>query len=115
LPLLALQLKNLNRFMKIVLKIHDTEGKLRTFTISNRRTTIHVSGNSCALPMDFGIGWQHITLDLEDLLDRCFGASLLYVSSIIIHGSTRVGKIFFQDKDYSDAELPAMLRLLKPE
>ena len=88
---------------------------MRTITISNRRTTIHIHGNQCAVPMELGLGWQYVNIDLNDIMMRCFGTSVEYVSAIIIHGSTRVGKIYFQDKNYSDAELPKLLRILRPE
>lgn len=115
LPYLAFQVKNLDRFMKILLQIRDHENRVRTFTISNKRTTILVKDNDCQLPVDLGSGWQYINLDLEDMMRRCFGTTYVSVQEIIVFGSTRIGKIYFQDREYSDAELPAYLRLITPD
>mmetsp|Transcript_5142 Transcript_5142/g.7866 ORF Transcript_5142/g.7866 Transcript_5142/m.7866 type:complete len:187 (-) Transcript_5142:89-649(-) len=109
---LALQLKNVNRFMKIVLRVRDSEGKTRVFTITNKRTTIYLKNNLCQLPMNIGEGWQYINVDLEDIVSRCFGTSYVGVVDVIVHGSLRIGKIYFQDREYADVELPPFLRLL---
>jgi hypothetical protein len=90
----------------------DSQKNIRTFILSNRRTTLHIEHNQCQLPFVFGDGWQIINLDLHDILERCFGTQLISTQEIIIYGSVRIGKIYFQDKLYSDVELPPYLRLM---
>lgn len=109
---LALQLKNLDRFTKLVIRVHDNAGKNRTFVMSNKRTTVHLKNSVCQLPMEMGIGWQYFNIDLHDITAKCFGTDYVYISNVMIYGSTRIGKIYFQDREYSDLELPPFLRLL---
>lgn len=108
----ALQLKNLDRFTKLVLRVHDSSGKTRTFIMSNRRTTVHIKNNVCQLPMEMGLGWQYFNIDLRAITAKCFGTNFEYISNIMVYGSTRIGKIYFQDREYSDLELPHFMRLL---
>lgn len=110
----ALQLKNLDRFMKVVMKIRDSSKHIRTIIISNKRTTVNIDHNICQLPLEFREGWQYINIDLEDIVYRCFGTSVLHTVDIEVYGSTRIGKIYSQEKVYADAQLPAYLRLLHP-
>jgi hypothetical protein len=112
---LAFQIKNLDRFMKITLQIRDHENQIRAFTLTNKRTTIQVKDNSCHLPIELGLGWQYFNLDLDDLMRRSFGTNYSHILEIIVFGSTRIGKIYLQDREYSDAELPTFLRLIAPD
>ena len=111
-PFLALQLKNLDRFLKIVLRVVDSANKHRTFVMSNRRTTVHLQDNVVQLPMELGLGWQYMNIDLRDITTKCFGTEFVVITNIMIYGSTRIGKIYFQEKPYSDLELPHFMRLL---
>lgn len=109
---IALQLKNLDRFFKLVLRVHDNTGKNRTFIMSNRRTTVHIQNNTCQLPMDIGKGWQYLNIDLRSITAKSFGTEFVYITNIMVYGSMRIGKIYFQDQEYSDLELPHFMRLL---
>jgi hypothetical protein len=108
----VLQLKNLDRFSKLVLRVYDSAGKSRTFIMSNRRTTVHLQNSVCQLPMEMGTGWQHLSIDLRAITAKCFGTDFIFLTNIMVYGSTRIGKIYFQDREYSDLELPHFLRLL---
>jgi hypothetical protein len=109
---LALPIKNLDRFAKLVLRVRDSAGKNRTFIMSNRRTTVHLKNSVCQLPLEMSIGWQYLNIDLQDLTLKCFGTDFLFTTNIMIYGSIRIGKLYFQDREYSDLELPHFLRLL---
>ena len=112
---LAFQIKNLDRFLKIICHIRDDENHIRTFTLTNKRTTIQVKDNSCSLPIELGSGWQYFNLDLDDLMRRSFGTNYSHILEITVFGSTRIGKIYLQDREYCDAELPSFLRLITPD
>lgn len=109
---LAVYLKNMDRFLKIVIKLQDSSGKIREFTISNRRTTVFVQNSMCQLPMDIGPAWQYFCIDLADITNRCFGTSYYMCTEVQIHGSTRLAKMYLQAKRHADAELPLFLRVL---
>jgi hypothetical protein len=111
---LVFQIKNLDRFLKIILQIRDQDNILRSFTLTNKRTTIQIKDSICHLPIQLGLGWQYLNLDLEDLMRRCFGTAYAVVHEIVVFGSTRIGKIYFQDREFCDAELPGYLRLVSP-
>lgn len=108
----ALQLKNLDRFCRLVLRVHDSAGRGRTFILSNRRTTVHIKNNVCQLPMEMGVGWQYFNINLRDITAKCFGTDFVYLSNVMVYGSTRIGKIYLQDREHADLELPPFLRLL---
>jgi hypothetical protein len=42
-----------------------------------------------------------------------FGVSCASTLLVSLQGATRVSKIYFQEEPYSDAELPAFLRLVQ--
>ena len=109
---LAMQLKNLDRFTKLALRVLDSTGKNRTFIMSNRRTTVLVKNNVCQLPLEMGSGWQYFNIDLRDITAKCFGSEYVCITNIMIYGSTRIGKIYFQDREYSELELPHFMRLI---
>jgi hypothetical protein len=41
-------------------------------------------------------------------------ARYLYTSQVRLQGGLKVYRLFLQDKQYSDAELPAFLRVISP-
>lgn len=111
-PYLVLHVKNISKFMGLDLMLLDSTRKLRTFKLSNRRSTAVIEPQRCDLPLDIGDGWQYLCLDLNDLLHRSYGTSLRVCREIVVCGSCRVSKIFFQDDLYADIELPPFLRVI---
>lgn len=113
LPYLAMHLKTINRFVTIILTLRDNTETVRHVTLTNRRSNIRIDKNSCSLPIEMGDGWQHLCLPLNDICFNAFGSRCRYCAEIIITGSVRIGRIFFEEEMYADVELPPNLRVVK--
>lgn len=61
--------------------------------------------------MIMGPSWQYINLDLVDMVDRAFGTLFVSCRSVRISGTCRLSKVYLQDREYADVELPTLLRL----
>lgn len=109
---LVIYMKQTMRFFSITIKIVDTDRKKRVFVISNHRSVIKIEKDRCELPMSQSRGWQYVGIPLEDFTARAFGAKYQYTTEITVEGGLRLYKMFFQDRQYSDAELPAHLRVV---
>ena len=109
---LAFHIKNEDCYLKIVLTVKDGLGLMRKLLITNRRSTIFMHNNECEMPLVMGLGWQYINLDLPDILKRAFGTDFISCRAIEISGTCRFSKIFFQQKEYADIELPPFLRVI---
>jgi len=110
--LLVMVVKNIGRFFEINIKASDSYGATHRVSLSNRRSSIAVNKKTCFLPIQVGDGWQYLCLDLEDILRRCFGVKYFACYEVQVGGPVRVGKIFFQNVQLSDAELPNFLRVV---
>jgi hypothetical protein len=114
-PFLVLHVKNINMFFVITVVFEDSSGRERIIEMTNKRSTIQVDGDFCKLPIDIEIGWQHICLDMELILNKAFGTSYRQCLEVSMSGSCRFSKIFFQAKRYADAQLPKFLRVAENE
>lgn len=115
LPFLVFQLRNVDKFFTITLIVSDTTGCERIVEMSNKRSTICIDNNLCQLPVEIGAGWQYLCIDLNDLLQRAFGTKYRSCSEITVKGSNRVSKIFFEEKQYADVQLPSFLRIVQSD
>lgn len=108
---LAFQIKHIGEFFLIGLRIEDTSGVFRSVMISNNRSTVLISRNEVKMPLVVKEGWQFIGIDLEDILRRTFGVGYRSCSQLIVSGSCRIWRIYFQEKEYADCQLPYFLRV----
>lgn len=110
LPLLVLHAKGAPRFFWISIGVLDDRNCVRTLTLSNKTTLVSVEDDRASMPTELGEGWQRLCLDLPRLVEIAFGAGLLATVQVCIRGSISLSRVYFQDQDYSDAELPDHLR-----
>jgi hypothetical protein len=116
LPHVALHIKSIARFMAISLQLVDDLGKERTVHFSNKRSIVTVDQDKCSLPIGIGMeGWQYLNLDFERICKNAFGTHYKSCLSVTVHGSCRLSKLFFQQREYADVELPEFLRVCVPE
>jgi hypothetical protein len=113
LPYLTLQLRDMDKFTSVQLTLVDTKKRIRRYTIGNRQTMVRVKGDSATAPLLLVPGWNYVPLHLPTIMKAAFGADYLYCKEIVVASSVRVGRIFFQDAMYEDAQLPSFLRTLK--
>jgi len=110
---LVFQFRNLNKFFKINLKVIDGSSKLRNISISNSRSTVYIMHNECSIPLIVSSSsWQILKIDIVDILKKAFGVTLNVTTEISIEGVIKISKIYFEDLDYCDAQLPDFLRLV---
>ena len=83
--------------------------------MNNRSSNAAVDKNICELPMHIGEGWQYLNLNIDDILMRCFGTNIKLCKEVVINGSCRISKVFFQEQLYSDVELPPFLRVIRED
>lgn len=112
---LVLNLKGVDRFLTIVLHSTDDTGEIKTITLTNKASFITADRQSCKLPLVLEEGWQHLCIDLEDLLANAFAASFAACREITVCGSCRLSKVYFQSRKYADVELPKFLQVLGNE
>lgn len=111
---LVMFIKNMDLFLEFHIKVLDDTQKYRQFTVTNTRSLARVEGSRCQLPLVFGPhpGWRYLCMDLQDLTSQAFGTHHVTSTEIRIGGNCRLLRLFFQDEQYSDADLPAHLTFL---
>ena len=129
LPHVSFNIKNLEKFITIVIKckceINNNNNNSNNFNnidntyevekelyFTNKRSTIQINGNKVIAPLILSDGWQYLNIDFVKIISNSFGCKYLSCSEIIINGSTRISKLYFQEKLYSDAVLPNFLRII---
>jgi hypothetical protein len=100
------------RFVSMTLTLLDSKGREINLELSNRRSNVLIDKSNVKLPLNVGLGWQRMCIDLEDIMARCFGTSFASCSEICIAGGPRLAKLFFQGDSYCDPQLPPYLRVL---
>lgn len=109
---LAFHVKNENSFLKLKLKVMDSSGVVRQLILTNQRSTVYCYRNVCEMPLLLGPGWQYINLDIAEIVPRAFGTQYTSCRGVQVSGTCKVSKIYFQDREYADAELPSYLCVL---
>lgn len=112
---LVLNFKSVDRFLTIILHCVDDTGEMKTITITNKASFITADRQNCKLPLEIEDGWQHLCIDLEDLLANAFSATFATCREVTVCGSCRLSKLYFQSRKYADVELPKHLRVLGHE
>ena len=112
LPYVAFHIKGVGKFLAITLTFTDDAKRTRTVHFSNKRSVVTVDQDKCYLPIEIGMeGWQYLSLDFERICKNAFGTSYSSCKEVTVHGSCRLSKLFFQKREYADAELPEFLRV----
>eukprot|EP01038_Epipyxis_sp_PR26KG_P004808 gene4808-6736_t len=97
---------------KIIFYSDYNSSEEKIFEMSNRSSFVTIDKTTCKLPLVVRDGWQYLCVEMDDLMTNAFGSTFVACREVIIHGSCRVSKIFFQSKKYADVELPAFLRVV---
>jgi hypothetical protein len=110
---LVLQFKHVQRFFRIEIEAYDVNGRIRRISMENNRSTVYVLDDLCAIPLIVpSPTWQIVKIDVDDILSRCFGTGFKLFKNVLVEGALRVSKIYCENEDYCDAQLPKYLRLL---
>jgi hypothetical protein len=115
LPLIGIHIKNIDRFMSLAFTLTDTAGGTRVVNFNTKRSLVTVDKNLANLPIVIGEGWQYLCLDFRLICQKAFGCSYASCSEVAVHGSCRLGKVFFMQREMADVELPPFLRVCQPQ
>jgi hypothetical protein len=115
LPVLVLHLKNQRKFFSVIVVVRDDLGRHRKLTLTNHATVATLLGpdsDEATLPLQLGVGWQMVPVDLAALTVAVWGAAFKGVDMVRVQASCCVRKVFLSDRLYADVELPEYLRAL---
>ena len=102
------------KYFSIQIIVGDKSGDYKSISATNTRSAIRVTKQECLLPIVLKMGtWQIIKLDLADILKRAFGTEFLCCHDVQIGGGITLGKLYFEDDNYADAQLPSFLRVVQ--
>lgn len=110
-PLLVFHINACNRFVTLSLFVQDDCGIDRTIEFSSKRSIVQVEQNTAKIPLEIGDGWQRLCINIDDILSHSFGARLGSFIEMTLSGGCRFSKIFFQEEDFADIQLPTFLRV----
>lgn len=108
---LALHVKNVNSFFLVSLKVLDSNGNTKTIMVSNNRSTALIMKCDVKVPLTCKDGWQYVCVDLEHILRTAFGVGYASCSEVVVSGSCKLWRVYFQEKEYADCQLPEHLRV----
>ena len=114
LPVLNIQMKNLNKYVSFSIEIEDTAGKLHRFSVSNSCTVVRIRLDSADLPLTLTQGWNKLTLNLADLTRACFNSTYASCHRVRIQASCRLRRVFFSDEIYPDFALAELSEDFQP-
>ena len=112
LPYLVLQLRDMGKFLAFEIEVVDTDRRVRRIKVSNHQCTVRVSKDRASVPLKLQRGWNYICMDIEDMTEKAFGARFSFCRRVTLFATTRIARIFFQDMQYEDRQLPPWLRVL---
>lgn len=115
LPILNLQLKNLNQYVSFDVEVEDTRGALFLIQVSNSQSVVRLRLDGCNLPLTLTSGWNRLSLDLAHLTRTCFNTTYLQAHRVRVHASCRLRRVFFSHEPTPDFALPPSLRVFSDQ
>nr|CAD7426539.1 unnamed protein product [Timema monikensis] len=107
LPYLVMLLKNLKKYFTFQVDILDDVGEIRKMRASNFRSTVEVTPDLCHMPLRLEVGWNQVTLNLDDLMRRAYGSSYVETIRLQINANCRLRRVYFMDRLYREEDVPA--------
>ena len=108
-----MHIKDMFRYVTFEVEIIDDTKNYRTLRFCNRASVARILPGEIIVPLHLKQDqWNYLCLDLEDLTRRAFGTNYLTAVQLRVFSTCRIWKIFFEDREYSDAELPAYLQVV---
>ena len=109
---LNIQLKNLDKYTAIEVEVIDSSRQRRKLQFTNSQSKVRITKASVSMPLKLSKGWNHLSLDLDKLLNAAFGTGLRKSLCVQLFASIRLRRVYFSARQYSDVELPVHLRTL---
>ncbi|XP_045484250.1 cilia- and flagella-associated protein 20-like [Pieris rapae] len=114
LPFLVMIVKNLKRYFSFEITILDDKNLRRRFRISNFQSTTKIKPFCTSMPIGLSGGWNQIQFNLADFTRRAYGTQFIETLRVQIHANTRLRRIYFSERLYSEDELPQDYKLYLP-
>ncbi|GAB5037894.1 upf0468 protein [Nannochloropsis oceanica] len=114
LPFIVLVLKNLHKYFTFEIQVLDDKGVKRRLRASNFQSTTRVKPLICTMPLRLDEGWNHVQLNLPDILRRAYGTTYVETLRVQIHANCRLRRVFFAERQCAEDELPPEFRLFQP-
>ncbi|XP_074548582.1 cilia- and flagella-associated protein 20-like [Halichoeres trimaculatus] len=116
LPVLVLVIKNLEKSFTFEVQVLDDKNIRRRFRVRTFRfaPNTRVKPFLCTLPMRLDDGWNQIQFNLSDLTRRVYGTDYSETLRVQIHANCQIRRVYFSDRLYCEAELPAEFKLYQP-
>ena len=99
---LNVQLKNLDKYTAIEIEVIDTSKIRRKLQFTNSQSKVRITNGSVSMPLKLTKGWNHLCLDLDQLLKSAFGTGLrkslcekLILGSVVLLSLSRPDGDFF--------------------
>lgn len=109
LPYLVLHICDVGRHLSVEIVCRDTGGALRRVTATTRGSSIRATRDSVTVPLELGVGWQFVRMDLSRMLSLAFGAAFMRAERVSVAASCRVARIYFERKPLENTQLPDWL------
>jgi hypothetical protein len=65
------------------------------------------------MPLKLESGWNQIKFNLEEFCSRAYGTHFSEALRVSVNANCRLRRIYFCDKSYTEAEVPAEFKLFK--
>jgi len=114
LPFLVMIIKNLKKYFTFEVQVLDDKNVRRRFRASNYQSNTRVKPFICTMPMRLDDGWNQIQFNLSDFTRRAYGTNYIEALRVQIHANCRIRRVYFCDRLYAEAELPAEFKLYLP-
>lgn len=113
---LVLFIKNLKQYVEIDVTILVSGREYKVMNVTNARSLAKVDADQskCQIPLLFGFetGWRYLCMDLKELSMQAFGTEHIATTHIRVRGFCRLLRVYFQEEQYNDNQLPSYLSLL---
>lgn len=106
--------KNMDRYFTFEVEVLDDTNTKRRFRASNFQSQTRVKDFICTMPLKLDSGWNIINLNLAEFTRRAYGTTYVETSRVTVNANCRLRRIYFAEKNYTDDELPAELKLHLP-
>lgn len=112
LPFFVMIVKNMKKYFTFEISVLDDKGLRRRFRASNFTSRTRIEPFICNMPMCLDPGWNQVTFNLADFVQRAYGTNYIETLRVQVHANVRIRRIFFSDRLYEEEDLPPEFRIL---
>lgn len=110
---LTLHLEHVHSYTGVELDLRTADGAQRSILCGNNQSVVRIRDGECSAPLALQPGWNHVTLDLADLVPRAFGVEHHTLQAVLVHARCRLWHVFLHNRPVLDPELPSSVRVVQ--